>query len=148
MNLGSIFSTNWIDALVTKLNPFITTKIQTKTLASDATASSTLFTWNSLVVGKIYEITVQVHADIGLNSTMDGLIKHNGVTEGRATMVERTTATVFTFFGKATFVATATTATVEWIEGGAVNVFGDGTKDETYSTIKELSNHEVTTDFT
>jgi len=132
-------------------------KIQTKFLTADVTTNITMtdLTFNALVIGKQYTVTLQsdLSAEVGANDIQIGIdINHNSAVIGRAELVFNTSLTSggnVTSGNIVTFTAAATTLTFSTFSASANSfVNGNNSAAETWAQIEERNDLVVTTDFT
>tara|TARA_R110000868_G_C10973188_1_gene771509 strand:+ start:51572 stop:52042 length:471 start_codon:yes stop_codon:yes gene_type:complete len=153
MNLGGIFSTEWLDNLMsatflTKLKAvFGKTLYQTKYLSGNVAINTILgdLTFNNLEIGKKYKLTscfVYTDTDVITNANVAALVNGNNVdyvrmaTSGTG-VVKVTSIAIFDALG--------TTLTFETTGFGNNNTIYSGGVIGSYVILEELPNHEATT---
>lgn len=131
-------------------------KFQTKYLSSDITASGTVtdLTFNNLVVGNVYEVSLTAFFNLTGTSATESVftqITHNSAVLGTARHrndgQSDDSASAQSIVVK--FVAVATTLTFVFSEAGTGNMSGDGSGNETFAQLTDITSQcEETTDFT
>jgi hypothetical protein len=128
---------------------------QTKKLTSSISTSGTVtdLTFNGLVIGKTYKVSMQgqLETDDNAGETSQLKMMHDGVMRSRVLFTQGVAAGVTftsTCSAEATFIATATIVTFEWLETASASLAGDNTFGQTWAKIEELPYHKTTTRFT
>ena len=126
-------------------------KTQTKTLAADRSTDGTMtdLTFNGLTIGRLYRVTHQaLFATISGDNVLSQIV-HDGVVRAQISSGAGTSTTNVGVAGVALFLATATTVTFEAVSITAGSLIrGNGDLVETWASIEELNDYDVTTDFT
>jgi hypothetical protein len=136
-----------------KLSEYTKTKYQTKILSapqSNYTGEIVELRFSNLTIGKYYEIVSQWYIETSDSSGPSVTIVNGAQTLGRV-FKDGVSILEASQFGHTTgtFEATAATVVFNLISANGTRVVdGDGTKTKSWVQIRELPNHEETTDFT
>lgn len=155
-----IFSSNWVTRLLN--NTFFKngtkTKVQTKILASSISGAGfseiSAMTFNNLEIDKWYRVSLQVFADEvnqGDGNAAGFEYHHNGVRicSNWIFVPASPNGAKGTIRSGSSMPFKAETTTLQAFKdiAGIGQIYGDGTKANTYAVLEELPNHEETTDF-
>jgi len=136
-----------------KLSEYTKTKYQTKILSapqSNYTGEIVELRFSNLTIGKYYEIVSQWYIETSDSSGPSVTIVNGAQTLGRV-FKDGVSILEASQFGHTTgtFEATAATVVFNLISANGTRIVdGDGTKTKSWVQIRELPNHEETTDFT
>jgi len=125
--IWNVTSSEWETMGPQSIDETLMIEYETKIYNGTATSAATLLTFNT-VVGREYKVNGQIYSSSGFARTD---FKQNGI------LVSRCTAEVSAANGSfsGNFIATGTTATLEW-NSGSVN--GDGALGRTWATLEEV----------